>query len=135
MKLFSQKLWLAASFFISSAFAEDVATGWLNQQEGFREEVIGARLVSIDAVPADGSKRVTLAIPRKAVVDRGNYEEIVVVGRQPDKSETRFEVRYEWAEDYEKDFYGLILYLGKDSNFPIRLYFKSENMDSDHLPP
>jgi hypothetical protein len=51
-------------------------------------------------------------------------EEVVVVGRRPEKPEP-LDISYEWLDDYDNDNYGLVIRLGKDSNWPIRLYLDS----------
>ena len=57
-------------------------------------------------------------------------EEVVVVGRRPAKPEP-LDITYEWLDDYENDNYGLVIRLGKNSNWPIRLYLDSA---PGHMP-
>jgi len=121
---------LAGLLICSPLLSEDMETGWIEETEGYKEEIIGAKMGTIDAVPVDGKRRVTVAIPKSAVSSTDNIQEVIVVGRQPDIPETRIKVRYEWAKDFENDYYGLIIYLGKDTGFPIRLYFKGEDFDN-----
>jgi hypothetical protein len=59
--------------------------------------------------------------------DPDTIEEVIVVGRHPDKPEPPepLDITYEWLDDYENDNYGLVIRLGKNSKWPIRLYLNS----------
>ena len=71
-----------------------------------------------------GTRTVTLAIPKSAMADPADIEEVVVIGRRPEKPEP-LDISFEWLDDYDSDNYGLVIRLGKDSNWPIRLYLDS----------
>jgi len=107
------------------AFA-DQETGWLELEEGYEGKVIGAKVHKVETLEAKGSTRITLSIPKDAIKTTEEIEEIVVVGKAPDKKAkpSKLNIHYEWASDYENDYYGLIITFGDATNIPIRLYLK-----------
>lgn len=100
---------------------------WMELVKGHRDSVLGAELRDIQVDEALGQQRVTVAIPKTAISPPSEMEEVRVVGRRPDKLEFEFplEFTYEWVEDYDNDYYGLVLHLGKDAQVPFRLYMDS----------
>lgn len=107
----------------------DTETDWLELMEGYAGKVIGARVEKIEPVDGTENQRVTLAIPKAAIADTQTIDEIVVVGKRPKKEAASppLKIDFEWAKDYERDYYGLIITLGKETNYPIRLYFKAND--------
>ncbi len=105
--------------------AAELQTDWIEPTAGQSEKALG---VSVKSVEADesGDSKVTLSIPKSSVGGEGDIEEVTVVGQKPDKTEQRLDIRHEWVADYDKDNYGLVLYLGKDGQVPLRLYLKAE---------
>jgi len=106
--------------------AAELQTDRIEHVEGYQENSLGAILKAVDVSPEDGSTRVTISIPKASVAEDSDMEEVVVYGRRADKSEAEINIRHEWVADYDKDNYGLILYLGKDGNIPLRLYLKGQ---------
>lgn len=107
------------------AQAAEVQTDWIEPTTGQSEKTLGVSVKSVEP-DASGDSKVTLSIPKSALGGEPEMEEVVVVGRKPDKTEQRLDIRHEWVADYDKDNYGLVLYLGKDGNVPLRLYLKAE---------
>ena len=102
-------------------------TDWMDVVKGSRDAASGAEVVDIDDTGADGTRTVTLAIPKRAVSDPAAIEEVIVVGQAPEKAEPMdLHITYEWIDDYDEDNYGLVIRLSKDTNWPIRLYLNSE---------
>jgi len=113
----------------AGARADDSAmqTGWMDFVKGSRDSESGTEVVSVDKNGTDGTQTVTLAIPKRAVNDPSAIEEVVVIGQAPEKSEPKdMDISYEWISDYDKDNYGLIIRLDKDTDWPIRLYLNSK---------
>lgn len=108
------------------SFAADLQTEWIAPHEGFTEPGIGARIKSIETLPADEGQRLTIEIPRSAMTEGEVVNEVIVTAQRPDKTESPLSVRHEWVADYEKDYYGLVLYLGNKEQLPLRIYLKSE---------
>ncbi|MGD9660789.1 MAG: hypothetical protein AB7U63_05905 [Porticoccaceae bacterium] len=125
LKPLRRLLWLTAMLSLPLTAAE-LQTDWIEPVEGYQENSLGAILKAVDVSPEDGSTRVTISIPKASVAEDSDMEEVVVYGRRADKSEAEINIRHEWVADYDKDNYGLILYLGKDGNIPLRLYLKGQ---------
>lgn len=97
---------------------------WMELVKGSRDEAFGAELREIEDSDAAGTREITLAIPKSAISHPDAIEEVVVIGRKPEKPEP-LDIGYEWLDDYDDDNYGLVIRLGKDTNWPIRLYLNS----------
>jgi hypothetical protein len=106
--------------------SEVMKTDWMELVKGYKGKTMGAEVREIEPGEEEGSRKITLAIPKSAVRDPDEIEEVVVVGRKPEEPEPLLDVRMEWLDDYDNDNYGLIIYLRKDSNWPIRVYMSSE---------
>jgi len=101
-------------------------TDWMEFVKGSRDSGTGAEVVEIAEGEEDGTRTVTLAIPKKAVNDPADIEEVLVIGQAPQKSEPmEMDISYEWVSDYDEDNYGLIIRLSEDTEWPIRLYLNS----------
>jgi hypothetical protein len=107
---------------------DGVQTGWLDLVKGSRDNTVGAQLVNIEDGDTADTQKITLAIPKSSVANRDEIEEVLVIGQRPPKPEKSRPVKftYEWVTDYDSDNYGLVIRLGKDTNWPIRLYLNSE---------
>lgn len=129
-KIYRHSLALALLLQAGPALAQDdkevLKTDWLEQTEGYKGESMGAQLRNIEAEGTDGGRKLTLAIPKTAIAHPDAIEEVVVVGKKPEEPEPLMNIRVEWVDDYDRDNYGLIIHLGKDSNWPIRLYMSAE---------
>lgn len=98
---------------------------WMELVKGFRDEAFGAEIREIEDRDGDGTRKITLAIPKAAIRDPDAIEEVVVIGKKPEKPEP-LDISYEWLDDYDNDNYGLVIRLGKDTKWPIRLYLNSD---------
>jgi hypothetical protein len=105
---------------------ETLKTDWLEQTEGYKGESMGAELREIEEDNTGGGRLITLAIPKTAITHPDAIEEIVVVGRKPEEPEPLLNIRTEWLDDYDRDNYGLLIHLGKDSKWPLRIYMSAE---------
>ena len=120
-------LLIALTSLCFSAIAEQ-QTDWLEPHVDYEGNIIDAKVRSIETLESGDSKRVTLSIPKDAIATTAEIEEIVVVGKVPkqDDKPVKVKIHYEWASDYDNDNYGLIITIGKATNFPIRLYLKGD---------
>jgi hypothetical protein len=110
------------------AVADDSAmhTGWMEFVKGSRDKDSGTEVVDVAEGEVEGSRIVTLAIPKKSVYDPAAIEEVLVIGKAPEKSEPLdLDISFEWISDYDEDNYGLIIRLSEDTDWPIRLYLNS----------
>ena len=111
---------------VTLAQADDSAmqTGWMEFVKGARDSTVGAQLVEIEDGETADTQKITLAIPKESIGDPGDIEEVIVIGKAPEKSEP-LDISYEWVSDYDRDNYGLVIRLGRNTNWPIRLYLNS----------
>lgn len=105
------------------AAGEPLESDWLELVKGYKGDSLGTELVDID--DEGESRAITLAIPKASMSHPDEIEEVVVVGRKPEKPEP-LDITYEWLDDYDNDNYGLVIRLGKNSRWPIRLYLNSD---------
>lgn len=99
-------------------------SGWMELVKGQRDPATGVEMREVKEESAGETRTVTLSIPKTSMNHPDTIEEVVVVGRRPEKPEP-LDISYEWLDDYDNDNYGLVIRLGKDSNWPIRLYLDS----------
>ncbi len=102
-------------------------TDWIEQTRGYQETAVGAQVRAIDPSGSGDSHTITLAIPKSAISDPEYIEEVVVVGKKPEEPEPLLNTRYQWLDDYDNDNYGLVLHLGKDSTWPLRVYLSAKH--------
>ena len=103
---------------------QPLQSDWMKLVKGYRDPATGVEMREVEEGAAAGSRTITLSIPKSSMNNPDSIEEVVVVGRRPEKPEP-LDITYEWLDDYDNDNYGLIIRLGKDSNWPIRLYLDS----------
>lgn len=116
-----------------AAAAEPVSseTGWMELVKGHLDKKSGTGVRDVQPGEQEGFTKVTLAIPKKVIQSHdGDLEEITVIGQRPQSIDLvpEFEVpefEYEWVDDYDNDYYGLIIYLRDDGRLPLRLYLES----------
>lgn len=120
--------------------AEPVAsqTGWLELVKGHLDQESGTTVADVQPGDQAGTRKVTLYIPRQTLSGHeGDIEEVRVVGQRPgggiDIQLPDF--RYEWVDDYENDYYGLVIHLRDDGSLPLRLYLESSTGYADQELP
>jgi len=99
---------------------------WIELVKGHKGETLGLELRDIQVNEGDGTRTVTLAVPKDSIDDPDTIEEVVVRARGPQQAEPQppLPVRFQWLDDYDADNYGLVIRLG-EGNWPIRLYLNS----------
>jgi hypothetical protein len=117
------------TFFAASAQSdgEPLQTGWLELVKGARDSTLGAQLIEIEQGDNADEQKITLAIPKKSLADPAAIEEVLVIGQKPPVAEKSrpIKIQYEWVSDHDPDNYGLVIRLGRNTNWPIRLYMNS----------
>lgn len=101
-----------------------LSSDWIELVKGEKGATLGVELRDIEPGTEPGTRKVTLAVPKKSVSNPDEMEEVLVVGRKPDAPEP-IEYRYEWVKDYDNDNYGLVIYIG-EGDYPIRLFMNSK---------
>ena len=109
---------------------------WLELVKGHRGTTLGAEMREVDTDSSPGYRRLTVAIPKDAIDHPDGIEEVLVVGRKPEESEPIIDLdyEYEWLDNYDEDNYGLVIRLSEDSNWPIRLFMRSQEGYIRQLP-
>ena len=118
-------LLLISTSVFSQGEGTSLQSDWLELVKGHKGESMGVELMSIEPGDTEGTQKITLSIPKESMSHPDTIEEVVVMGRKPEKPES-LDIRYEWLQDYDNDNYGLVIHIGSDSNWPIRLFMNSE---------
>ena len=132
MRLFNNLIGAAGclALLAAGAVAQDdsevMRTDWIELVKGYKGAGVGAEVRSIEEGETEGTRKITLAIPKDAIEHPDEIEEVVVVGRKPDEPEPLLNIRLEWLDYYDDENYGLVIHLSEDSDYPIRLYMASE---------
>ena len=113
---------------VALADGENTQTGWLELVKGAKDNTVGAQLVNIEEGDTADTQKITVAIPKASLQNRDDIEEVLVIGQRPPAPEKPKPIKftYEWVSDFDNDNYGLVIRLGKDTNWPIRIYLNSE---------
>ena len=98
-------------------------TSWLEFVKGSKGENMGVEMHDIQPGDTEGTRKITLKVPKEAISHPSEIEEVVVVARKPEEPEP-IDIQYEWLDDYDNDNYGLVIHIG-DFDWPIRLYMNS----------
>ena len=108
---------------------EMTQTDWLQLVEGYKGETVGAEMRKIETDETTGEQKLMISIPKIAISDASQMEEVVVIGQAPEERKPIFDFKYEteWVDDYDKDHYGLVIRVGKSTNWPIRLFMHSDD--------
>ncbi len=109
---------------VAQEASQPLQSDWIQLVKGFRDPATGVEMRKVEEGDTAGTRTVTLAIPKSSHINPDSIEEVVVIGQRPEKPEP-LDISYEWVKDYDNDNYGLIIRLGKNSNWPIRLYLDS----------
>jgi hypothetical protein len=113
---------LLLGLFAVFAFAA-TETGEMKLEEGFVDPQSGVKVDRVVTDPATGMQEVTLAVPRGVAPEP--IDEIVVTARRPDRVTLPQLKPHRFVADYDNDYYGLVIFLGKRENLPLRLYLDS----------
>lgn len=101
-------------------------TGWLELVKGHVGDAVGAEVHDVQEDADSGHRQVLVAIPKGSVTDHREIEEVRVIGRAPDRMEIDLpELETEWVDDYDNDYYGLLIRLKDGPKTPFRLYLSA----------
>ena len=140
MKSYSMKILRSASLVaitaslllpVASAQTDSglLETDWIELVRGYRDEDSGVQVREVTEDRETGTMQLQIAVPKAAMGEVMEMEEVRVVGRRPEKFEFRKllpEFEYEWVDDYDNDHYGLLVRFTEKQKTPLRLYFSSE---------
>lgn len=117
---------LLSGYCLAQGEALPMESDWMEFVTGHRDARTGTELRRIDTEGEDGYHKITLAVPKRSVGNPDAIEEVVVIGRKPEKPEPLLDIQYEWLDDYDEDNYGLVIRLSEDTQWPIRIYMRSD---------
>jgi hypothetical protein len=118
---------LAACLLAAGAGAEDeLQSDWIELVKGHRDSDLGLEVQETHVDPETGKRHLVIAVPKVALGNQDVMEEVRVIGRRPDRPDLLPDLEYEWVEDYDNDFFGLLVRFNEDQKTPVRLYFSSE---------
>lgn len=98
-------------------------SSWIEFVKGSKDATMGVELHDIQPGDREGTRKVTLRVPKDAISHPDEIEEVVVVARRPEEPEP-LDIEYQWLYDYDNDNYGLVIQVG-EFDWPIRLYMNS----------
>lgn len=105
----------------------ELQTSWLDFVKGHREDTLGAEVREVSTDPATGQHRLVIAVPKISMADHPELmEEVRVIGERTERQPLLPDFEYEWVEDYDNDFYGLLLRFREGQQLPFRLFFSSD---------
>lgn len=108
-------------------------TGEMQLEEGFVDPQSGVKVDKVVTDPATGMQEVTLAVPR--TVAPAPVDEIVVTARRPDRMTLPQLKPHRFVADYDNDYYGVVIFLGKRESLPLRLYLDARQTTPGVAPP
>lgn len=127
---YGKALTLAAAVALFSCPLSAQETDWLELKEGYEDKKMGVKVRNVELPNLGdsqaGGQKVTIAIPKSKFGETETIREVVVVGKRENEDKPLKGMSYEWANDYEQDYYGLVITLERLESLPIRLYFKSD---------
>ena len=125
---------MATSLLLPVASAQNdsglLETDWIELVRGYRDEESGVQVRDVIKDRETGAMQLQIAVPKAAIGDVMEMEEVRVVGQRPEKFEFRKllpEFEYEWVDDYDNDHHGLLVRFTEKQKTPLRLYFSSES--------
>lgn len=123
----------ALAVLLCAAGARATETGEVRLEEGFVDPSSGIRVERVVPDPATGGREVTLAVPR-APGTVEEVEEVVVTAERPRRMRLPQLKPHRFVSDYEHDYYGLVVYLGKHEDVPVRFYLDARGQTPGALP-
>ena len=101
-------------------------TDWLEFVKGYKGGVMGAEVREVEEGTDGKGSTLIIAIPKVAMADPDQIEEVRVVGQAPREIDLIPEFEYEWVDDYDNDYYGLVIRFSDETRWPIRLFLQSD---------
>lgn len=123
---------LLLAIFLSTPLAA-LETDWMQLQKNAQDPASGVRIMAVEN--GGDNTLVTVAIPKQDNEKYRNIEEVVVIGKRPDQRELPLpDISYEWADDFEGGYYGLLIRIGNIKT-PVRFFFHAESGVQPELRP
>ena len=114
---------------ITTGAQADQRPRWMSPEAGWVDEETDTRVERVTRNDEDGTYRVEISVPK---VDKP-IEEVLVVGTKEEGPEITLPVRYEVINDLDSGRRGIILYMGSDDDFALRINY-SEGAPQKAVP-
>lgn len=115
---------------VISARGDDVLqTNWIEMVRGFQDTESGVQVRDVTKDDT-GVTHLEIAIPKIRMSDVANMEEVRVIGQRKEEFDFRNlipQFEYEWVDDYDNNFYGLLVHFKEEPKTPLRLFFSAES--------
>ena len=121
---------LVAAFVLAlPALAQETAD--VELKAGYVDPTSGVKVEEIVVMPEQDMQAVRLAVPRS-----GEPVEEMVVTAQRRSGEPVLQLKpHEFVRDYDNNYYGLVIYLGKNESLPLRLYMDAAQQRPGPITP
>lgn len=106
-------------------------TAEVELKAGYVDPKSGVKVEDIVVLPGQDVQAVRLAVPRTGEP----IEEMVVTARRPSGEPVLQLKPHEFVRDYDHNYYGLVIYLGKNETMPLRLYMDSTQQRPGPIQP
>lgn len=121
---------LAATLVLAlPALAQETAD--VELKAGYVDPKSGVKVEEIVAMPEQDMQAVRLAVPRSGEP----IEEMVVTARRRSGEAVLQLKPHEFVRDYDNNYYGLVIYLGKNESLPLRLYMDAAQQRPGPVTP
>lgn len=92
---------------------------WMSPEAGWVDEETDTRVEKVTRDEESGGYRVEISVPQ---VEKP-IEEVVVVGVKEEEPDVGLPIRYEVIDDFDSGRRGIILYMGSDDPFALRINY------------
>lgn len=92
---------------------------WMSPEAGWVDEETDTRVEKVTRDEESGGYRVEISVPQ---IEKP-IEEVVVVGVREEEPDVGLPIRYEVIDDFESGRRGIILYMGTDDPFALRINY------------
>ncbi len=130
-KTFVQRLAALAATLVLAAPALAQETAEVELKAGYVDPASGVKVEEIVVMPEQDMQAVRLAVPRSGEP----IEEMVVTARRRSGEPVLQLKPHEFVRDYDHNYYGLVIYLGKNESLPLRLYMDAAQQRPGPITP
>ena len=119
---------LFGSLAVTAQPPPEMQTDWMEFVKGHTDAQTGAEVRRVEADPETGERRLIVAIPKEVLRDEAMMEEVRVVAPAVERGGIDIELpdfETQWIDDYDNEYYGLLVKLKDGPETPIRLFFNA----------
>ena len=119
---------LFGSLSVTAQPPPEMQTDWMEFVKGHTDEQTGAQVRRVESDPETGERRLIVAIPKEVLEDESMMEEVRVVAPAVERGGIDINLpdfETQWLDDYDNEYYGLLVRLKDGPETPIRLFFNA----------